>query len=67
MRTVFDIGDEVECKLIGKISRIEISENKEEYTVQIRMHQKVPMYAPITLTKDEITLLMELKGEEDED
>lgn len=68
MRTIFDIGDKVECKVTGTISRIEISDHDERYEVQIQRGLNVPMYASVTFTRDQLMLMNSEKiGEKEHD
>lgn len=68
MRTIFDIGDKVECKLVGVVTRIEISDKNEEYEISIQRHPKVPEIgrATIFLKKDQLVLMNAEKKEEKE-
>jgi hypothetical protein len=68
MRTIFDIGDKVECKLVGVVTRIEISDKNEEYEISIQRHPKVPAIgcATIFLKKDQLVLMNAEKKEEKE-
>ena len=69
MRTIFDIGDKVECKLIGVVTRIEISDKNEEYEISIQRHPKVPEIgcATIFLKKDQLVLMNALNTQKKEE
>lgn len=68
MRTIFDIGDKVEFKLIGTIRRIEISDKDEDYEIAIQRHPRAPQagYAIITLSKDQLMLMNALNTQKKE-
>lgn len=69
MRTIFDIGDKVEFKLIGTIRRIEISDKDEEYEIAIPRHPRAPQagYAIITLSKCQLMLMNALNTQKKEE
>lgn len=68
MRTIFDIGDKVECKLVGTVKRIEISDKNEEYEIYIQRHPRASQAGcvSIVLKKDQLMLMNTEKKEEKE-
>ena len=66
MNTLYNVNDKVEIKVSGIVSRIEISENGEEYEIRIPYSDKVPMFAPVKVTKDQLLVMKSKKVKEKE-